>query len=371
VLEERHLASKAEPTAKLTIRRARAVAFVFVVAAALPWLVKLALEFGTAAGIQAIIYGASSVPQPPPLPSGAGAITWAWTVFFITLAFVCGTETVPRTGAVAEPGVVSDRSIPEVESALRSAEHAIGEQAHESEGQLLPEVQSLQKAQVLLTEGTEQYGQGHFDEANVRFDKALQLCPRLASAWAGKGLSSNALGQFQEALRCYDESLRLDPRDPAVWHDKGNTLSAIGRHEGAMSCFNEALILDPNDARAWNNKGGCLASLGRFDEARTCYDNALAIDPSYPLAWYAQGVIEERLGYVETALIAYRRFLTLGSDQDAATVENARRHVTELETALQSEPVPATDDGLMMTGYPGQRGGNVGTAKSALATRDS
>jgi Tfp pilus assembly protein PilF len=336
------LASKAEPTAKLTTHRARAAAFMFVATAVLPWLVKLALEFGAVAGIPAIIYGASSVPQPPPLASGASAITWAWTVFFITLAFVCGTETVPRTDAATEPKAVSDRSIPEVESAPPSTDHAIGEQAQEYEGQLLPEVRSLQKAQVWFTEGNEQYSQGYFDEANVRFDKALELCPRLASAWAGKGLASNALGQFQEALRCYDESLRLDPRDPAVWHDKGNTLSAIGRHEGALSCFNEALILDPDDARAWNNKGGCLASLGRFDEARACYDNALAIDPSYALAWYAQGVIEERLGYVENAIIAYRRFLTLGTDQDAATVENVRRHVNALETSSELDPAPVS-----------------------------
>lgn len=344
------VASESESTAKPVIHRARTAAFVFVAAAALPWLVTLALESGAMAGIQAILFGASNAP--PPLPPGAGVIVWAWTVFFITLAFVCGTETEPKTGGATGPEVVSDRSVPETESAPRPADHAIGEQVQELRGQLLPEVQSLQKAQVWLTEGTELYGQCHFEEANARFDRALDLCPRLARAWAGKGLASNALGQFQEAIRCYDESLRLDQRDPAVWHDKGNTLSAIGRLEGALNCFNEALILDPQDARAWNNKGGCLASLGRLDEAIACYDNALLLNPSYALAWYAHGVIEERLGYLKNALTAYKQFLALGSDQDAATVEKVRQHVSALEPASQPELGRSPDDAPMVSGRP-------------------
>ena len=344
------MASESESTTKPVMHRARATAFVFVALAGLPWLVALALETGTGAGIPAIIFGASNAPRPPPLLPGAGAVVWAWTVFFITVAFVCGTETEPKTGRATEPDVASDRSIPETESAPRPADHAIDEQVQQPEGQLVHEVQSLQKAQVWFAEGTELYGRCHFEEANARFDRALELCPRFAGAWAGKGLASNALGQFQEAIRCYDESLRLDPRDPAVWHDKGNTLSAIGRLEGALNCFNEALILDPQDARAWNNKGVCLASLGRLDEAVACYDNALLLDPSYALAWYAHGVTEERLGYLEDALTAYKQFLALGSDQDAATVEKVRQHVGTLETASRPNQHRSHDDGPMVPG---------------------
>jgi tetratricopeptide (TPR) repeat protein len=333
------LASESKSTIKPVMYRAKAAAFVFVAAAVLPWLVTLALEAGALEGIQAVIFGAGNA-QRSPLPPGAGAMVWAWTVFFVTLAFVCGTEREPKTGIAAEPEVVSDSSIPETESAPPPAGHAIGEQAQEPEGHLLPEVRSLQNAQVWFTEGAELYGRCHFEEANARFDRALELCPRLASAWAGKGLASNALGQVREAIRCYDESLRLDPRNPAVWHDKGNTLSAIGRLEGALNCFNEALILDPQNALAWNNKGGCLASLGRLDEAIACYDSALSLDPSYALAWYARGVVEERLGDLENALTAYKQFLALGSDQDAATVEKVRQQVSALETVSELEPAP-------------------------------
>jgi Flp pilus assembly protein TadD len=348
--------SESMPTTKPVMHRARAAAFVFVAAASLPWLVTLALESGILAGIQAVIFGASNASRPPTLPLGGGVIVWAWTVFFVALAFVCGTEKESKTGAATEPEPASDRSVTEMESASPQADRATGEQVNEPAGQLLPEVQSLRKAQVWFGEGTKLYGQCHFEEANARFDRALELCPRLASAWAGKGLASNALGQFGEAIRCYDEALRLDPRDPAVWHDKGNTLIAMGRLEGALNCFNEALILDPQDARAWNNKGGCLASLGRLDDAIACYDSALSLNPSYALAWYARGVIEERLGHLESALTAFRQFLRLGVDQDAAIIDKVRQHVSGLETASQPGTGQSPDEGPAV---PGRSPGNV------------
>jgi tetratricopeptide (TPR) repeat protein len=323
--------------AKAVMPRAKAVAFVFVAAAVLPWLIMLVLETGALPQVRAVIFGASDAPlQPPPLFTEGGIIAWAWTAFFIILALVYGTEAVLKRGAAAKPEAADDISIPEPGPEPEPAGQ-IAAQVQAPHGRLLPEVQSMQEAQAWFRKGTELYDQRHFEEANAVFDRALELCPRLAGAWAGKGLVSKAMGQYREAIRCYDESLRLDRRDPAVWHDKGNALSAIGRLEGALDCFNEALALDPHDPRAWNNKGVCLASLGRHDEAIACCDNALMLDPSYALAWYAHGVIEERLGYTENALTAYKRFVALAPDRDAATVEKVRQHLSALQTALQIE----------------------------------
>ena len=179
----------------------------------------------------------------------------------------------------------------------------------------------------------------------------------------------------QSTRRCSFGSFRSQPglsdliifcSDPAVWYDEDNTLSAIGRLEGALNCFSEALILDPRDARAWNNKGGCLASLGRLDEAIACYDSALLLNPSYAQAWYAHGVIEERLGDLENALTAYKQFLALGSDRDAATVEQVRQHVSALEGASQLEPARSPDDRPTM---PGRSPDNVPRFEGPSETR--
>jgi tetratricopeptide (TPR) repeat protein len=335
---EKQLASGSELANKPAVtRRVRAVAFAFVAMAVLPWMVILVLEIGSAS----VIPGAESAPlQFLQFISGTRVLAWAWTAFFIMLALVCGVESESKLRGTTELEAGNVCLLPETTLSPELADKALCEQAQESGVELLPEAQSQQEAEVCFRRGTELYRGRHFVEAGAEFDRALVLCPRLASAWAGKGLVSNAMGQYREAVQCYDEALRLDPRDPAVWYDKGNTLSAIGRLEGAIDCFDEALLLDPTDARAWHNRGVCLARLGRLDEAMVCYRNALALDPSYALAWFAQGVIEERLGHAESALTAYRQFLALAADGDAAAVEKVRQHVSALQTASQGEPVP-------------------------------
>jgi tetratricopeptide (TPR) repeat protein len=317
---------------------------VFAVVAVLQPIVMFATEAGTLARILAFLR-ISNPGLPPKLLLGTDVhnLALAWAVFFGILALVYATDTKPEAIEESEPEDLIDDVVAELEPEDRAVPRARPEPearaADEPNGagdDALPVVHSLPEAHAWLKKGTELHTQGRYDEAIAHFDKALKLYPRLARAWAGKGLASNALGQYEEAIHCYDESLRLDPRDAAAWHDKANTLCAVGRLEGGLNCYNEALIIDPRNAKAWNNKGICLASLGRPEEAVPCCDRAIQIDPSYAIAWHAKAVIEERLGRIQDAVAAYRQFIVLASDRDAASVEKIRRHLSVLEAEVQS-----------------------------------
>ncbi len=312
----------------------------FVVLAAVGPVVMLALEAGTVARVLALVSGSKVEPSPTLLfVPGADIILWAWIVFFLVLALVYALDTEPRDDYArfaAEVG--GDFVIQEPEPGPEPRPRiAVPEapRAGKVESEVLPTVHSLPEAQAWFKKGSELYALRRYTDAISRFDRALNIYPRLASAWAAKGLANNAIGQYQEAIRCFDEALRLDQRNAAVWHDKGNLLSAMGRLEGALNCYNEALIIDARDAGAWNNKGVCLAALGRPEEAVACCDKALALDPAYATAWQAKGLIEERLGHLPQAIAAYKQFIELPQDRDAAAVEKVRRHVMALEAGAQ------------------------------------
>ncbi len=325
------------------LRRRWGAAVVFAVIAVLPPLTVLATKAGAVARVRAILSGSkSALPQPFLLGAEVHTLALAWAIFFGVMALIYATDTKPEAIEETEPEDFTDQAAAEPEPEVRAMPEvrakpdvrATNEPAGDDS---LPVVHSLPEAEARLKEGRELHTLGRYDEAVSHFDKALKLYPRLAGAWAGKGLASNALGQYEEGIRCYDESLRLDPRDPAVWHDKGNTLCAVGRLEGGLNCYNEALILDPRNAKAWNNKGICLASLGRPEEAVPCCDKAIALDPSYSRAWHAKAVIEERLGRVPDAVASYKRFIALATDRDAASAEKIRRHLDALEAGDQAE----------------------------------
>ncbi len=330
-------------------RRRWGAAVAFAVIAALPPLAMFATEAGAVARVLAMLPGTKvALPQPLLLGAEVRFLALAWAVFFGVMALICITDTRPEYVEESEPEDIGAQVIAEPELEVRAVPKArpqprVREAAEPRDvgEDTLPVVRSLQEAEARFKKGRELHAQGQYEEAISHFDRALKLYPRLAGAWAGKALASNALGQYEEAIDCYDESLRLDPRDPAVWHDKANTLCAIGRLEGGLNCYNEALILDPRNARAWNNKGICLASLGRPEEAVPCCDRAIAIDPSYATAWHAKAVIEERLGRIEDAVASYRQFISLASDRDAASVEKVRRHLSALEAVRSTAAAPA------------------------------
>ncbi len=325
-------------------RRRWGAAVLFSVIAVLPPLAMLATEAGAVTRVRAILQGTKTAfPQPLLLGAEVRTLALAWAIFFGVMALIYAIETKPESVDESEPEDFTDqvaaepepevRAMPEVRA--RPDVRATNEPTGAGDDSL-PVVHSLPEAEAMFKQGRELHSQGRYEEAVSRFDKALKLYPRLANAWAGKALASNALGQYEEAIRCYDESLRLDPRDPAVWHDKANTLCAVGRLEGGLNCYNEALILDPRNAKAWNNKGICLASLGRPEEAVPCCDKAIALDPSYAIAWHAKAVIEERLGRIRDAAASYKQFIALASDRDAASVEKVRRHLSVLEVEPQA-----------------------------------
>jgi Flp pilus assembly protein TadD len=306
-------------------------AAVFATIAALPPIILLAIEGGAASRAWALLSGDKiSYKSPVVFGLSSDTIAWAWAIFFVVLALIYATDTGPEGSGMGEPGAFGDYLPPEPEPesevrvAMTSGPPVEG-------GDSLPAVPNVPEAMTWFKKGGELFAQGRYEEAISHFDKALKLHPRLAGAWAGRGLACNAMRQYNEAIRCYDESLRLDPQDAAVWHDKGNVLCAIGRLESALNCFNEALVIDPRDARAWNNKGICLASLGRPEEALPCCTKAIQLDPSYAVAWQAKAMIEERLVRIQDAVASYKRFIALASAGDAAAVERVQRHVSVLE----------------------------------------
>jgi tetratricopeptide (TPR) repeat protein len=172
---------------------------------------------------------------------------------------------------------------------------------------------------------------GCYHEAIRCFDKALEVDPLDVKPWNNKGLSLNSLGRYVEAIRCYDKALELDPRCAAPWNNKGKSLACLGRNEEAVRCHDTALELDPQNTAAWVNKGGILDGLERYESAIRCYDKALELDPQYAVAWYNRALAQEELGRRQDAVGSYRQFLAQAPAQDEEGIAFAQQRVRELE----------------------------------------
>ncbi|HYA33723.1 MAG TPA: tetratricopeptide repeat protein, partial [Candidatus Bathyarchaeia archaeon] len=110
--------------------------------------------------------------------------------------------------------------------------------------------------------------------ADLESPKSSDMSALSARECANKGVTLSRLGRYDEAIACYDKALELDPRLVSAWTGKGVSLYHLGHYEEAIACYDKALELDPRYTKAWGNKGVSLRHLGRSVEALQCYDTA-------------------------------------------------------------------------------------------------
>jgi adenylate cyclase len=202
------------------------------------------------------------------------------------------------------------------------------------------EVRAAVKGGTKNVEAHESYLQGRFfanrhseketDQARVAYQRAVELDPKFALAWAGlaqthiwdcnyateggqKGFNAH-LAAAREALERvfalepdlpdalfaramiqtnfdYDwkgaaetlrKALALAPQDPALLMEAGNLASARGEKTQAVEFDHRAVALDPVNAQARAFLAGNLTSLGKLSEARAEYTRIIELNPSAP-----------------------------------------------------------------------------------------
>ncbi|MGH7172694.1 MAG: tetratricopeptide repeat protein, partial [Gemmataceae bacterium] len=171
----------------------------------------------------------------------------------------------------------------------------------------------------LLLEADAHFDEGNHREAAARYQEALQIDSRNASAHVKLGVSLCHLARYAEGeeefrsatkikATCSDAQLNLgvllrakgefaaselalrsavrqDPRDPKALVELGLTLSLRHDLAGAKECFEKALRLKPQHADGLCGLGRLEQGEGRFQEAERLYRTALGIDPRNATAW--------------------------------------------------------------------------------------
>jgi tetratricopeptide (TPR) repeat protein len=137
----------------------------------------------------------------------------------------------------------------------------------------------------LNEEGLDYFYEGKYDEALECFGKALELDPKCAAAWDGKGRALNYQQRYNEAMWCFDKALECDPDMDDVWVHKSSVRNAQGYYEEALEYLEKVLADDPSHVHALTNKGWSYLGLERFDEALTQVDKALELDTEFVYAY--------------------------------------------------------------------------------------
>ncbi|NIB42711.1 tetratricopeptide repeat protein [Pseudomaricurvus alkylphenolicus] len=98
-------------------------------------------------------------------------------------------------------------------------------------------------------------------------DKALQLAPRLAEAYASQGIIHELKGEYGLARRAHERAVQLKPAYSMARMWLGNALMTDGELSGAYNQYSAALDNDPLHPKIQHNYLSVLQKQGRYDEA--------------------------------------------------------------------------------------------------------
>ncbi|ELS01986.1 tetratricopeptide repeat protein,protein kinase family protein [Xenococcus sp. PCC 7305] len=138
-----------------------------------------------------------------------------------------------------------------------------------------------------------------------RFQSAIELHSKSASAWKGRGTALYSLERYPAALIAYDRAIQLNPKSEQAWKGRGDTLFRLERFEAALTSYNKSLQIQPNNADSLNRKGRALYKLERYQEALSAQNAALKAKPNYARALSDRGIVLIGLGQYQEAVESF------------------------------------------------------------------
>ena len=145
-----------------------------------------------------------------------------------------------------------------------------------------------------------------FPEALAAYEEAIQLNPNNSQTWTGRGNALYRLERFTAALAAYDKSLELEPKHAATLNRKGRALYKLERYQAALLVHEQAVEIAPNNAQYLSGLGAALIGLEKFQDALTAFNKAQVIEPLNPQLWQNKALVLQYLGRPQEANNVYQ-----------------------------------------------------------------
>ncbi|HUW57543.1 MAG TPA: tetratricopeptide repeat protein, partial [Planctomycetota bacterium] len=186
-----------------------------------------------------------------------------------------------------------------------------------------------------------------------RIDRALEMMPSYAYAWATKCWAAANAGDTRLFLTTARGMDPLTPRDATIWHFLAFKLMDTGQYDLVQASLETALKADPYLAGVYNDLGVLMARQGQFDRALGYYQRALELAPDRTgRVENGLGYVLQRLGRPDEAMVHFRKSIAIDAKSAApyrniAQIFEDRRRLDECSRVLSQglEQVP-NDVGL-------------------------
>jgi TolB-like protein/Tfp pilus assembly protein PilF len=134
-------------------------------------------------------------------------------------------------------------------------------------------------------------------------DKLLALAPDAGESWVAQGAYRyRVLRDFNGAVEAYEKARQKLPNNSFLLENLAFVLRRLGRWEDSERAFKQAVEIDPRDVSLLTSIGSQFYNyLRRFDDALAIFDQALEISPDSGAAHVGKAAVLQDLGRIAEA----------------------------------------------------------------------
>ena len=152
-----------------------------------------------------------------------------------------------------------------------------------------------------LEEGWKFYSDENFQAAVQTFTDAINISPRNAEGYFGRGTAYNCLNENQKAVADFDKSIDIAPNFYA-YNNRGKANFELNNYSAALEDFNKALQVNSQDFIAYINRGKIYFALRRIEQGMEDFNKAVALQPNNFLPYVQRAAAFYALGNFNDAL---------------------------------------------------------------------
>jgi tetratricopeptide (TPR) repeat protein len=174
-----------------------------------------------------------------------------------------------------------------------------------------------------------QLQKGNLDEALTSVNKAIELDPKLADAFAVRSAIYNRKGEIEKVLADYSKIIELTPNAPDIdvyYNNRGMILLQKGDIEGAVADLNKAISINPKAAELYQGRAIIRLQKRDFEGSIADYEKALEINPNFIPSLLGRGYFRYQKGDFGNSLVDLNKAIQLKPDYAHAIVTRGIVH---------------------------------------------
>jgi tetratricopeptide (TPR) repeat protein len=161
--------------------------------------------------------------------------------------------------------------------------------------------------------------------------RAAELDPRSASAWAALSEARRWRGDTPGALEAAEKAAQLDPKGSQAQAVLARAYLADRQYDAAVRAAEESVKVDPQSAFAYNTLARVHDGMSDFGRARAAREQTITLEPQFGPWHWLLGELLVRLQHYDAADEQFEQALQLVPDDPAAMLGQARVHSSRQE----------------------------------------